>query len=440
MDDEHRWVVEYATKLVRLSEEPAPAHAVWHALERRVVQVALDVRQPHRDHELQPPGQFRLQDVVALALHQLVKLLRERPHAPVHLRPALPRLLLCAVASEGASRVDALLVELLEALLVAEEAGLDVVDHVEVLEQVVLQRRAREQQPVAVLGLRNRLELADEAAVHVLEAVALVDDHELPRELPQLLDVADHDLVRRDHHRVALLGLRAVVPPAQLGALLLGAVVDDGLHRGRPLGKLALPIVQRRQRAHHQEGAGNVLLAQVCQHRDRLHGLPEAHLVAEDAVEAILVEADQPMHADQLVRPHVAARDESGLRERGALDRAIDARHGTLTLLLDLASQELGVRNALREQVLQPLHLGLLGRRLQLLPLLLFQLYVLLLALLGQLGFLLHHRLGDAIELRQLGLQLGAGAAASGAAGRLRADARLGRVHARTLGNLRRHP
>ena len=44
-----------------------------------------------------------------------------------------------------------------------------------------------------------------------------------------------------------------------------------------------------------------------------LHGLAEAHLVGEDAVEAVLVEGDEPLHPVHLVAAHHPARHQPRL-------------------------------------------------------------------------------------------------------------------------------
>ena len=49
------------------------------------------------------------------------------------------------------------------------------------LGEVILERGAGEQQPVAALLIADGLEVLDQPAIHVLEAVALVDDHKLRR-------------------------------------------------------------------------------------------------------------------------------------------------------------------------------------------------------------------------------------------------------------------
>ena len=114
-----------------------------------------------------------------------------------------------------------------------------------------------------------------------------------------MLGIADDDLVRGDEHGELLVGvaLAAQELAAHLRALLLRPVVDDGVHAGCPLRELVLPVVQRRERADDHEGPGHVVLLQVREQRDGLHRLAQPHLVAQDPVEAVLIEADQPVNA-----------------------------------------------------------------------------------------------------------------------------------------------
>ena len=136
-------VVLPAPMIICLTIEPdADAFGLDH-LEDLVVQAELVGPEAHRDDELAPGGQVAREDLAAAPLHELVELLGERPHATVHLAALLP--LVALVAAVRGALVDVLLVELLEASDVAEEAGLDAVDHVEVLDEVVLHRGAREQ-------------------------------------------------------------------------------------------------------------------------------------------------------------------------------------------------------------------------------------------------------------------------------------------------------
>ena len=73
----------------------------------------------------------------------------------------------------------------LERVEVVKDGGEQKVEERPELGQVVLQRRAREEQPIAAGGVGQVLQLAQQPAVHVLEAVTLVDDNKLPLNLPE---------------------------------------------------------------------------------------------------------------------------------------------------------------------------------------------------------------------------------------------------------------
>ena len=136
------------------------------------------------------------------------------------------------------------------------------------------------------------------------------------------------------------------------------------------------------------------MLLEVREQRDGLHPLAQPHLVAQDPVEPVLVQADQPVHAHlracarvgspggasrlgaavqrrsgahQLVRPHHTARDQLRLWQPRPLDTAVVDRDSALALLLDPVRQELGVGDALVEKALETLDLILLAGLLQLL-------------------------------------------------------------------------
>ena len=160
-----------------------------------------------------------------------------------------------------------------------------------------------------LVGGRDGAQLAQQAAVHVLQAVALVHHDVLPLVGGQELGVRQHDLVGGDddgegacHAR----GGRAQPPGPQGRPLLLGAMVKDGADRGRPPLHLGHPVGKGGQGADYQEGAVHALGLEVRQEPDRLDRLAQAHLVGQDAVEPVLVERDQPLDALELVVPQLA--------------------------------------------------------------------------------------------------------------------------------------
>lgn len=129
----------------------------------------------------------------------------------------------------------------LEDLQVREDHGRAEVEEGPELLEAVLDGGARQQQ---ARDGRHSLELADEAAVAVLDAVALVQDQILPRVSLQVSAVEDADLEAGEHDREgeALLLADRHLGVAQLGPLVLGAVVDEHGTVGQPLAEFVEPV------------------------------------------------------------------------------------------------------------------------------------------------------------------------------------------------------
>ena len=155
--------------------------------------------------------------------------------------------------------------------------------------EVVLQRRARDKEPCA------RVEDADDLAEHrvdVLDAMRLVDDDVLPRELLERTLLAQAELVRRDQDVEVLRenlvldddGLRVQRQRVrfQLGnsgtyPLLLAAAEHDDVEAGDPLLELAVPVVERALRHNDEVRALDALEElEVAEERDRLQRLAES--------------------------------------------------------------------------------------------------------------------------------------------------------------------
>ena len=108
----------------------------------------------------------------------------------------------------------------------------------------------------------------------------------------QRLDVARRDVVRRDHDvgRPRALDERVAREP-------VGAVVQvDAQRRREPL-DLVHPLARDAHRADDErraERVGAVLLPLRHDHRDRLHGLPEPHVVGEHAADPEVAEEAKP--------------------------------------------------------------------------------------------------------------------------------------------------
>ena len=63
-----------------------------------------------------------------------------------------------------------------------------------------------------------------------------------------------------------------------------------------------LPVVEGGGRCDDEEGSPHpVCLGHIRQEGEGLHGLAQPHLVSQDAVDALVIEGTQPVHALQLV-------------------------------------------------------------------------------------------------------------------------------------------
>ena len=179
----------------------------------------------------------------------------------------------------------------------------------------------------------------------ILHAVRLVDNEVAPRKLAEGALLADDHLVGGDAD-FELVWLQLVVNHAL--PLVLVAVEVQHLEARRPVLELAHPVGEGRLWREDEEGAGELLdLTQPAEQRDSLKRLAQAHLVGEDAVDAVLVQVGEPVEASHLVRPQAAVRsvDEIGLlrhadlllQPAAAAARAaglIHAPHHLLVLLL----------------------------------------------------------------------------------------------------------
>ncbi|KAI3476655.1 hypothetical protein L1887_61750 [Cichorium endivia] len=158
--------------------------------ERRIEEILLLGRQVGLDVCLEPTQEERLEDLVELGDDLGGVFLRE---------DAVGALVVVNVGKvePGLERGE-----------VVKDVGQDKVEERPEFGEVVVERGAREDEAVGAL---EELEFADEAAVEVLEAVALVDDDKLPRVVGEPLAVADDELVAGDddgeaHAGVLVLG------------------------------------------------------------------------------------------------------------------------------------------------------------------------------------------------------------------------------------------
>ncbi len=142
----------------------------------------------------------------------------------------------------------------------------------------------------------------------VLDVLGLVEQEPVPGDRRECVDVARRDVVRGDDD-VAGAGDRRQL----LAAQPLAAVVQVHAERRREPLDLAGPLARDAHRADDEGGAerlGAELLPLGGQHRDRLHGLAEPHVVGEDGADPHVAEQPQPAVAALLER-------EERLRHRG---------------------------------------------------------------------------------------------------------------------------
>lgn len=77
-----------------------------------------------------------------------------------------------------------------------------------------------------------------------------------------------------------------------------GAPVGHEPHLGQEAGTLLLPVVEGGSWRDDEEWPPDaVYLREVSEKGDGLYGLPEAHLVSEDAINTLTVQVSQPVHA-----------------------------------------------------------------------------------------------------------------------------------------------
>jgi hypothetical protein len=179
------------------------------------------------------------------------------------------------------------------------------------LHKIVLERRARQQQPALCLKPQQGL---PPLRAKVLDVVRLVQDHVDPRLAPEDVLVGDDDLVRRDADLPRVLGEPA---DALLLPLLLVAVIRKDLEAWEKLLEFHLPIQDDGGRDDDEVLAPDATIAcQVAEQRDGLDSLathqlelvlaqdlPESHLVRQDPVHIIGVKPSKPVEPCVLIRP-----------------------------------------------------------------------------------------------------------------------------------------
>jgi hypothetical protein len=254
------------------------AHVLQGAAHAQLVLLGEKARVPPAVHEACHLGavflvmigllwSHRYEQGVVDALGQLFE--DRRLASPQHDRgQCLANLLQLAVADDAAAFV-ALLVFVEQAPGRAEAMLVDELDDRDQLLEAVFQRRAGEHQGV---GAVDALQRARGDGVPVLDALRLVDDHQVRRPGLDQVEVAAQGFVVGDLAEVVLRVAR-LADRAQ--------AADDRRLALAEAGDLAFPLVLERSRADHQHALGSEVARENLHRRDGLHGLAEAHLVAD---------------------------------------------------------------------------------------------------------------------------------------------------------------
>mmetsp|Transcript_4442 Transcript_4442/g.6492 ORF Transcript_4442/g.6492 Transcript_4442/m.6492 type:complete len:317 (+) Transcript_4442:2348-3298(+) len=179
--------------------------------------------------------------------------------------------------------------------------------------QIILKRCTRDQD--SKLSLHHTHHFA-EGGMLVFDTVRLVDNEVLPGDLGQGSPLAQDALVGSDQDiKPWLFGswIERQILVDEFVALGLGPAHLTSLYARTPLFDFAHPV------PHHALGdyddvraSDPPALPQVGQQRDGLQRLAQAHLVGEDAIDAVVVQFDEPVEALQLVGVHFADGREVG--------------------------------------------------------------------------------------------------------------------------------
>mmetsp|Transcript_44997 Transcript_44997/g.74558 ORF Transcript_44997/g.74558 Transcript_44997/m.74558 type:complete len:441 (-) Transcript_44997:289-1611(-) len=187
-----------------------------------------------------------------------------------------------------------------------KQVGQQEIEQTPQLTQIVLQRRASDQQTM----IRAKLcaQSATELRCIVLESMRLVDDDVFIVQSTQHCMLNHTNLVRANndiasvrHHLSRTLVLEVLLDH---GEPLFFSVRLEGKHAQRrtPLGKLATPIDDGRLRHHHQmQTIDRLALVQIRQQSDGLQRLAQPHLIGKDTMQSVMREIDQPRDTLQLI-------------------------------------------------------------------------------------------------------------------------------------------
>lgn len=141
----------------------------------------------------------------------------------------------------------------------------------------VLNRRARQQEPVPAVETQRRL---PPSTLRVLDRLSLIEHHVLPLDALEVLCVLHDDRVARHDHverRVAVVGQVLLEPDlTQRRPVLHSAPIRQSAQVGNEARELLLPIVQGGSGRDDKEGTPDVVgFREVCEKGDGLHRLCE---------------------------------------------------------------------------------------------------------------------------------------------------------------------
>jgi hypothetical protein len=196
----------------------------------------------------------------------------------------------------------------------AEQAGHQEIELRPELAQVVFQRRAGQRQAVPCLEFARHLV---RLRLGILDELGLVHHQQVPVVCQQGLAVAHQQRIGGQHQ----VGPGDVAE--QLGAIL--AMQDQHLETGGELRRFVAPVGHQAGGGDHQAGpvgaSRSLFQVQVGQ---GLHRLAQAHVVGEDAGEAVFAQELQPVEADLLIGAQRCG--ETGcrrvMRHSGKIDKA----------------------------------------------------------------------------------------------------------------------
>ena len=179
--------------------------------------------------------------------------------------------------------------------LVTEKAGVQEVHDGPQFADVVLDRRAREGDPV--IG-RQGSRGARLARSRVLDVLRLVENDSGPGDLFQQIEVAMHERISGDDERMARGLLREF-----LAACARQSMMDEDREAGSKARRLLPPVANHRCGADEQHRAVDAVGMVALKQHKSLDGLSEAHVVGQASAQSVLPKKSEPGETAHLIRP-----------------------------------------------------------------------------------------------------------------------------------------